>query len=139
MGRSSCILVFLLATSSYQRYCESNNKISPIPSKIKLYQNKARVVQNKFKVEQSKTAEKQSAPSTSILIPRISSASLPVYELFIRSKNTFWVRFRDILGEDALIQEKSIQLANGGTDAESARDIVDAWIAVSIFGKGYGA
>jgi hypothetical protein len=119
---------------------ESNNRVPPIPAKIKQFQNKAREVRIKQNTQLRDAAAKKSnedASASRLAVPRLVHETLPVFELFVRTSGSPWVRYKDILGVDALIQEKASQLRKGGVEAEVVRESVDSWIAVNIFGTGY--
>lgn len=119
---------------------ESNNRAPPIPAKIKQFQNKAREVRIKQNSQLRDAVAKKStedATASCLVVPRLVHETLPVFELYVRTSGSPWVRYKDILGEDALIQEKALQLRKGGVEAEVVRETIDSWVALKIFGTGY--
>jgi hypothetical protein len=117
-----------------------NNKPPPPPGQAKLNYSKARRVKTRSifqenQTQQSKKPERTTTPKIPRLIPEPDK---PVFELFVRSIGSPWVRFRDVYGTDTLIQSAASEVVEGGIVAESLREFIDSWIAIKIFGNGFG-
>jgi hypothetical protein len=109
-------------------------------------QNKLRQVTTRSTFRQDKTLIAQSIKpkfndKSQIELARLQSDIYPVFELFVRSRNseihTPWVRYEDILGDESIT--KPVKLAmEGGIDGEKARLEIDRWVFMKIFGAGIG-
>jgi len=117
--------------------CDSNNRVPPIPAKIKQFQNKAREVRNKQSALQNEIVAKKSTEAVRPFVPHLVHETLPIFELYVRTSGSPWVRYKDILADDHLIQDKTLQIRRGGIEAEIARESVDSWVALKIYGTGY--
>jgi hypothetical protein len=119
---------------------QSNNRVSPPPSKAKLNYHKARVISTRSNLKENKpnNAKSTSQYSKSETVPRLLSDKYPVFELFVRTSGSPWLRYKDILGKDELIISSSSRVIEGGLIAEFERQIIDAWLSFKIFGKGFG-
>ena len=108
-------LLQLLVIVHMACYVHSNNRPPPIPNKVKLYQSKARSVSSKstFRENQLTTKGTDASALAALVVPRLSSKASPTFELFVRTQASPWVRFKDVLGSDELIQTSISQVLEG--------------------------